>query len=88
MNASFLSFFIKFLECEYVKVMLIVKSIFCSLQIANTNNCLSFGEYMKQLKMRYLKEDDDVKEDDDTTSIRKDRFQILADTFHAIGKIG
>jgi len=54
------------------------------LQIANINNCLSFGEYMKQLRNRYLKEDFE----DDDENIRKDRFQQLNDTFLSIAKIG
>jgi hypothetical protein len=43
-----------------------------------------FGEYMKQLRNRYLKED--FEEDDE--NIRKDRFQQLNDTFLCIANIG
>ncbi|KAK3088320.1 hypothetical protein FSP39_017467 [Pinctada imbricata] len=59
---------------------------FLHYMIANTNNCLSFGEYMKQLRQRYLKEELDNEEDD--INIRKDRFQQLTDRFSKIGKIG
>ena len=57
---------------------------FLHYMIANINNCLSFGEYMKQLRNRYLKEDFE----DDDENIRKDRFQQLNDTFLDIAKIG
>ncbi|CAG2187998.1 EXOC3 [Mytilus edulis] len=53
-------------------------------KIANINNSLSFGEYMKQLRNRYLKEDFE----EDEENIRKDRFQKLNDTFLKIAKIG
>lgn len=53
--------------------------------IANTNNCISFGEYMTQLRKRYLKEELDNK---DEFCIRKDRFQTLTDEFNRIGSFG
>lgn len=57
---------------------------FLHYMIANINNCLSFGEYMKQLRNKYLK--DDYEEDEE--NIRKDRFQMLNDTFLKIAKFG
>ncbi|XP_076082869.1 exocyst complex component 3-like isoform X2 [Mytilus galloprovincialis] len=57
---------------------------FLHYMIANINNSLSFGEYMKQLRNRYLKEDFE----EDEENIRKDRFQKLNDTFLKIAKIG
>lgn len=57
---------------------------FLHYMIANINNCLSFGEYMKQLRNRYLKEDFE----EDEENIRKDRFQQLNDTFLKIAKTG
>lgn len=56
------------------------------LQIANINNCLSFGEYMRQLRRRYLKNDEYEEESvkDDVEQIRKDRFQQLTDQFTSI----
>ena len=56
-------------------------------QIACTNNLLSFGDYMKNLRKRYLKTEFD-KEEEDETNIRKDRFQVLNDRFIQIAKIG
>ena len=56
-------------------------------QIACTNNLLSFGDYMKNLRKRYLKTEFD-KDDEDETNIRKDRFQVLNDTFVKIAKVG
>lgn len=53
--------------------------------IANTNNCISFGEYMTQLRKRYFKEELDNK---DEFCIRKDRFQTLTDEFNRIGSFG
>ena len=59
-------------------------------QIATVNNCLRFGEFMRPLRRRYLYKDkyeeDDVSEDD-TESIRKDRFQQLTDDFKTIGNV-
>ena len=58
------------------------------MQIACTNNLLSFGDYMKNLRKRYLKTEYD-KEDEDETNIRKDRFHVLNDTFVQIAeKVG
>ncbi|WAR16407.1 EXOC3-like protein [Mya arenaria] len=51
--------------------------------IATCNNLLTFGEYMKQLRKRYLKNEYD-KEDDDETNSRNDRFLVLKDTFNKI----
>ncbi|KAK3576091.1 hypothetical protein CHS0354_032215 [Potamilus streckersoni] len=55
--------------------------------IANTNNLLTFGDYMKQLRKRYLKTEFD-KEEEEETNIRKDRFQVLNERFVEIAKIG
>lgn len=59
----------------------------CLYQIANINNCLSFGEYMRMLRRRYLKNDEYEEEgvEEDTEMIRKDRFQQLTEQFLAIG---
>ncbi|KAJ8322023.1 hypothetical protein KUTeg_000494, partial [Tegillarca granosa] len=57
---------------------------FLHYMIANTNNCLVFGEYLKQLRKRYLKEDYDQDEEEDN-NIRKDRFQQLTDDFIKMG---
>mgnify|MGYP002280847859 CR=1 FL=1 len=67
----------------------IISQIFflpCSLQIATANNLLTFGDYMKQLRSRYLKNEFD-REEDDETNIRKDRFQVLNDTFTRIAML-
>ena len=42
---------------------------------------------MKNLRKRYLKTEFD-KDDDDESNIRKDRFQVLNDTFVKIAKVG
>lgn len=61
---------------------------FLHYMIACTNNLLSFGDYMKNLRKRYLKTEYD-KEDEDETNIRKDRFHVLNDTFVQIAeKVG
>nr|KAG5699928.1 hypothetical protein BaRGS_018227 [Batillaria attramentaria] len=56
--------------------------------IANINNCLSFGEYMRMLRRRYLKKDEYEEEggEEDTEQIRKDRFQQLTEQFENIAK--
>lgn len=51
--------------------------------IATANNLLTFGDYMKNLRKRYLKTEFDKEEDEDT-NIRKDRFQVLNDRFTTI----
>ena len=53
------------------------------MQIATANNLLTFGDYMKNLRKRYLKTEFDKEEEDDT-NIRKDRFQVLNDRFTQI----
>ncbi|PVD32690.1 hypothetical protein C0Q70_08135 [Pomacea canaliculata] len=60
---------------------------FVHYMIANINNCLSFGEYMRMLRRRYLKNDEYEEEgvEEDTEMIRKDRFQQLTEQFLAIG---
>ena len=67
--------------------MYTVFQTFVVFQIACTNNLLSFGDYMKNLRKRYLKTEFD-KDDDDESNIRKDRFQVLNDTFVKIAKVG
>ncbi|KAH9513686.1 Exocyst complex component 3 [Bulinus truncatus] len=54
--------------------------------IANANNCLSFGDYMKELRKRYIKNEFDDEHDDDTGQIRKDMFQQLTDRFFGLAK--
>uniref|UniRef100_A0A2C9M3Y4 Exocyst complex component 3 n=1 Tax=Biomphalaria glabrata TaxID=6526 RepID=A0A2C9M3Y4_BIOGL len=54
--------------------------------IANANNCLAFGEYMKELRKRYIKNEFDDEHDDDTEQIRKDMFQQLTDRFLSLSK--
>ena len=58
----------------------------CVCQIANINNCLSFGEYMRMLRRRYLKKDEYEEEggEEETEIIRKDRFQQLTEQFDSI----
>lgn len=58
--------------------------------IANINNCLSFGEYMRMLRRRYLKKDEYEEEgrEEDTEQIRKDRFQQLTEQFEGIANYG
>ena len=53
------------------------------MQIANANNCVCFGDYMKQMRKRYINKDEYAEEgdDDDTEQIRKDPFQQLTDRF-------
>ena len=53
-------------------------------QIANVNNCLSFGEYMRKLRSRYLKDEYEEEGGEDTEIIRKDRFQQLTEQFVSI----
>lgn len=55
--------------------------------IATCNNLLTFGDYMKNLRKRYLKTEFD-KEEEDETNIRKDRFQVLNDRFTQIALVG
>ncbi|XP_071106920.1 exocyst complex component 3-like [Haliotis cracherodii] len=55
--------------------------------IANANNCLCFGEYMKQLRMRYLKNEYEEEEGEEETDIRRDSFQQLTDTFSQISRL-
>ncbi|KAK7091651.1 exocyst complex component 3-like [Littorina saxatilis] len=59
---------------------------FVHYMIANINNCLSFGEYMRMLRRRYLKKDEYEEEgaEEDTETIRKDRFQQLTEHFTTI----
>ncbi|CAL1537794.1 unnamed protein product [Lymnaea stagnalis] len=54
--------------------------------IANANNCLAFGEYMKELRKRYIKNEFEEEQDDDTEQIRKDPFQQLTDKFQSLAK--
>lgn len=54
--------------------------------VATANNLLTFGDYMKNLRKRYLKTEFD-KEDEDETNIRKDRFQVLNDHFRQIALV-
>ncbi|CAG5114739.1 unnamed protein product, partial [Candidula unifasciata] len=54
--------------------------------IANANNCLAFGEYMKELRKRYIKSDYEEEIADDTEQIRKDPFQQLTDRFLQLAK--
>lgn len=54
--------------------------------IATGNNLLTFGDYMKNLRKRYLKTEFD-KEEEEETNIRKDRFQVLNDRFTQIAMI-
>lgn len=63
---------------------------FIHYMIANINNCLSFGEYMKILRRRYLKKDDYEEEagEEEAENIRKDRFQQLTEHFVAIANSG
>ena len=56
------------------------------IQIANTNNCIAFGDYMTHLRKRYLK--DEMESKDEYIYIRKDRFQTLTDEFNKIGSFG
>ncbi|KAH3748666.1 exocyst complex component 3-like isoform X2 [Dreissena polymorpha] len=49
--------------------------------IATANNLLTFGDYMTQLRKRYLKTEYDRDEEDDA-NIRMDRFQVLKGTFY------
>ncbi|KAL8558497.1 hypothetical protein ACOMHN_059238 [Nucella lapillus] len=53
--------------------------------VANINNCLSFGEYMEELRSRYLDSDKYEEEgrEKETDTIRKDRFQQLTEQFTA-----
>jgi len=45
---------------------------------------------MKQLRKRYLKEEEVLyrREEEEVINIRKDRFQMLTETFQQIGRIG
>lgn len=54
--------------------------------IANANNCLAFGEYMKELRKRYIKNEYEEEIADDTEQIRKDPFQQLTDRFLQLAK--
>lgn len=56
--------------------------------VANINNCLSFGEYMGQLRKRNLDSDKYEEEgrEKEMDTIRKDRFQQLTEQFTAIAK--
>ncbi|XP_041361118.1 exocyst complex component 3-like [Gigantopelta aegis] len=57
--------------------------------IANANNCLSFGDYMKELRGRYLKNEFEEEgfETYEESDIRKDRFQLLTDRFTQIARL-
>ncbi|KAK6167587.1 hypothetical protein SNE40_021578 [Patella caerulea] len=57
---------------------------FLNYMIANANNNQVFGEYMKQLRKRYLKNEYDDDDVEDESDIRRDRFQQLTDTFTVI----
>ncbi|KAL4218451.1 Exocyst complex component 3 [Mactra antiquata] len=52
--------------------------------IATANNLLTFGEYMKNLRKRYLKTEFDKDDEDEDTNIRQDRFQVLNQRFTTI----
>ncbi|XP_012937446.1 exocyst complex component 3 [Aplysia californica] len=55
--------------------------------IANTNNCVAFGEYMKELRKRYIKNEYAEEGDhDETEQIRRDPFQQLTDRFLVLAK--
>lgn len=55
--------------------------------IATANNLLTFGDYMKSLRKRYLKTEFEKDDDDDDSNIRRDRFQVLNDRFTSIAMI-
>jgi len=55
--------------------------------IANANNCVAFGDYMKEMRKRYIKQDyAEEGEDDDSDTIRRDPFQQLTDRFNHLAK--
>ncbi|ESO86075.1 hypothetical protein LOTGIDRAFT_235649 [Lottia gigantea] len=61
---------------------------FVHYMIANTNNCCVFGDYMKELRKRYLKNEYDEEEAEEGSDIRKDRFQQLTETFLTLSRTG
>ncbi|KAK3774856.1 hypothetical protein RRG08_008405 [Elysia crispata] len=68
-----------------------IPQYFVHYMIANANNCLAFGEYMKELRKRYVKneyeEEAEVDEDgEEGGQIRRDPFQQLTDRFLVLAK--
>ncbi|GFN92469.1 exocyst complex component 3-like [Plakobranchus ocellatus] len=68
-----------------------IPQYFVHYMIANANNCLAFGEYMKELRKRYIKnefeEEAEVDEDgEEGGQIRRDPFQKLTDHFLILAK--
>ena len=52
--------------------------------IANANNCVAFGDYMKQMRKRYLSDYEEG--DEEMEQIRRDPFQQLTDRFLVLAK--
>ncbi|GFR70498.1 exocyst complex component 3, partial [Elysia marginata] len=66
-----------------------IPQYFVHYMIANANNCLAFGEYMKELRKRYVKneyEDEAEVDEDGEEGIRRDPFQQLTDRFLVLAK--
>ena len=76
-------------------IFVLKKTLLCNIwgqpfsvpQIANANNCVAFGDYMKEMRKRYIKQDyAEEGEDDDSDTIRRDPFQQLTDRFNHLAK--
>lgn len=59
---------------------------FLHYMIANANNCVAFGEYMKAMRQRYIQNDYIEEDEVETDSIRLDPFQQLTDRFLVLAK--